>query len=111
MRVQLAHAYALLTEHAHRQDDEALSGRFARDSYPSRTARRLRPVERTVLFLRAAEAALQNRTIAGMAYATPSLAGDDQTSLVLPFYDTWCHRSIDPEGWAATLVARPLVAR
>jgi hypothetical protein len=69
--VQLADAHALLTEHAHRQDNEALSGRFARNGYPSRTALRLRSVERTVPFRPAPNKPTQNGgTIAGMAYAT-----------------------------------------
>lgn len=71
VRVQLANAYALLAEHAHPRNDEALSGRFAHDGYPSRTARRLRPVERTVPFRAIPYKTVQNGgTIAGMAYAT-----------------------------------------
>ena len=83
VRVQLANACALLTEHAHRQDDEALSGRFARNGYPSRTARRLRSVERTVPFRPAPQAGAERRNNRRHGLRHANVWSNDQTTQVL----------------------------
>jgi hypothetical protein len=83
VRVQLANACALLTEHAHRQDDEALSGRFARNGYPSRTARRLRSVERTVPVRPAPQAGAERRSNRRHGFRHANVWSNDQTTQVL----------------------------